>query len=152
MLATLLLCTVVGISDGDSLKARCSTEDGPRTLAIRLAEIDSPERGQPFGRQSRQQLAALCFGRPARVEPTALDRYGRTVAHVSCQGSDASAEQVRAGVAWVFDRYASAPTLYVLEADARQARRGLWSERSPVAPWTWRKRHQAERRVSIQAP
>jgi len=152
MLATLLFCTVIGISDGDTLTARCTSGHGPRTLAVRLAEIDSPETGQPFGRQSRQQLAALCWRRPARIEPTSIDRYGRTVARVTCQDKDAGAEQVRAGMAWVFDRYATHASLYRLEADARQARRGLWSAKSPVAPWTWRRRHQADRRASDQAP
>ena len=38
----LLLCLVVGVTDGDTLTARCGTE--PRqTLTIRLAEIDAPD-------------------------------------------------------------------------------------------------------------
>jgi len=149
MLTTLLLCTVIGISDGDTLTARCATEAGARTLAIRLAEIDSPERRQPYGWKSRQQLAALCFREAAHVRPASVDRYGRTVAHVTCRGADASAEQVRAGMAWVFDRYATHASLYRLEADARQARRGLWSAPDPVAPWDWRRREEARRMSAV---
>lgn len=33
------------------------------------------------------------------------DRYGRTVARVSCSGIDANTEQLRRGMAWVFTRY-----------------------------------------------
>jgi endonuclease YncB( thermonuclease family) len=151
MLTTLLLCTVIGISDGDTLTARCATEAGARTLAIRLAEIDSPERRQPYGWRSRQQLAALCLREAAHVRPASVDRYGRTVAHVTCRGADASAQQVRAGMAWVFDQYATQASLYRLEAEARQARRGLWSQADPVAPWEWRRREEA-RRVSAASP
>ena len=67
----------------------------------------APEKGQPWGNRSRQHLAALCFGKPAIVSPRVTDRYGRTVARVECDGVDVSAEQVRVGKAWVFDRYVS---------------------------------------------
>lgn len=140
MLTTLLLCTVVGVSDGDTLKARCNTAAGSQTVSIRLAEIDAPERGQRFGQRSRRQLSALCFRQSAQVRATTVDRYGRTVAHVSCQGSDASSEQVRTGMAWVFTRYASTTSpLHALEAQARKERRGLWVDGQPTAPWEWRR-------------
>jgi endonuclease YncB( thermonuclease family) len=41
MIEAALLCLVVGISDGDTLKVRCP--DQPQ-MVIRLAEIDAPER------------------------------------------------------------------------------------------------------------
>ena len=62
---------------------------------MRLAEIDAPEKVQPFGQRSRQQLADLCFNQEANIRETARDRFGRTVARVRCQGLDASAEQVK---------------------------------------------------------
>jgi len=68
-----------------------------------------------------------------------LDRYGRTVAHVSCNGIDANTEQVRAGMAWVFDRYVIDRRLYALQDEARTAHRGLWADAQPVAPWEWRR-------------
>lgn len=133
--ASVLLCVVVGIADGDSLQARC---DG-QTLKVRLAEIDAPERGQPFGTRSRQHLAAVCHQKPAELRPQTTDRYGRTVARVVCDGVDSSAEQVRAGMAWVFDRYVTDRSLYGLQDAARNARRGLWAASDPVAPWEWRR-------------
>jgi len=131
----LLLCLVVGISDGDTLRARCG--DAPE-ISVRLAEIDAPEKSQPFGQGSRQHLAELCFQKRAEVAPKARDRYGRTVARVSCEGTDASAEQVRAGMAWAFTRYLSDPSISRLEGEAKESRRGLWADASPVAPWEWR--------------
>jgi endonuclease YncB( thermonuclease family) len=110
--AFVLLCLVVGISDGDTLTAHCEAQqDRPAvTLKVRLSEVDAPEKAQPFGTRSRQRLAATCFGKPATVVPVVarggLDSYGRTIARVACAGVDANADQVRGGMAWVFDRYA----------------------------------------------
>jgi endonuclease YncB( thermonuclease family) len=150
MLPALLLCVVVGVSDGDTLTARCRTERAPATLKVRLAEIDAPEKAQRFGRRSKQHLSDLCFRRPAEIRPITIDAYGRTVAHVNCSRIDASEEQVRTGMAWVFTRYAQkSSALYRVEREARAARRGLWVDRSPVAPWEWRDptHDQFERRV-----
>jgi endonuclease YncB( thermonuclease family) len=131
----LLLCLVVGVTDGDTLKARCG--DAAMTT-IRLAEIDAPEKRQPFGERSRQHLAQLCFRKTAEVHPKARDRYGRTVARVNCAGHDASLEQVRAGMAWAYTGYVTDPAVKGLEASARIAPRGLWVDPAPMAPWEWR--------------
>ena len=112
----LLLCLVVGISDGDTLHARCG--DLPQ-ITVRLAEIDAPEKAQPFGQASRQHLAGLCFRKRAEILPKTRDRYGRTVARVTCEGVDANAEQVRAGFAWAYTRYLTDPTVRALEVEAQ---------------------------------
>ena len=140
MLAALLICSVIGVSDGDTLTARCATDGAPQIITVRLAEVDAPEKAQPYGSRSKQNLSALCFHKPAQVRPVSVDRYGRTVAHVTCDGHDASADQVRAGMAWVFVRYAAKGSpLYRLERDARAARRGMWADARQVAPWEWRR-------------
>lgn len=69
MFETLLLCVVVGISDGDTLKARCGPEGARQTITVRLAEIDAPEKHQPFGMRSREHLAEVCFQKPAEIRP-----------------------------------------------------------------------------------
>ena len=141
----LLFCVVVGISDGDTLTARChsATDANAQMVKVRLAEVDAPERHQPFGSRSRQSLASMCMRQNAEVRPVAarggLDVYGRTVAHVSCNGVDANSEQVRSGMAWVFDRYVTDRRLYALQDEARAERRGLWADVKPVAPWEWRR-------------
>lgn len=141
--SALLFCVVVGITDGDTLTARCDSATKAQMIKVRLTEVDAPEHHQPFGTRSREHLAALCFDQHAEVRPIAagggLDRYGRTVAHVSCNGTDANTEQVRAGLAWVFDRYVIDRRLYGLQDEARAARRGLWADAQPVAPWEWRR-------------
>ena len=63
------------------------------------------------------------------------------VADVSCQGRDAGADMVSSGMAWVFDRYVTPGDSYLrgLQADARAARSGLWSDPAPIEPWAWRR-------------
>jgi endonuclease YncB( thermonuclease family) len=131
----LLTALVVAISDGDTLTVR---PDGGEQMKVRIAEIDAPESRQPFGAASKRSLSDLCFKVRAEIRPQKTDRYGRTVARVSCRGKDASAHQVRTGMAWVFDRYVTDSALYKLQDEARAAGRGLWSEPAPVPPWEWR--------------
>lgn len=135
-----LLCLVVSVSDGDTLTARCGDPGQFYQVKVRVSAIDAPEKAQPFGQRSRQALADLCFQQPAAITPRGRDRYGRTVADVECRGQDAGQAQVRAGMAWVFDRYARGyESLYRLQAGAREARAGLWTDAEPVPPWDWRK-------------
>jgi len=126
---------VVAIQDGDTLTLLVNQKQ----VKVRLADIDAPESKQPFGNRSKQSLAALCFDKEARLETQGKDRYGRTIATVYCTGSNVNAIQVRQGMAWVFDRYASPSSpLYAFQNDARAAHRGLWSDPNPIPPWEWR--------------
>lgn len=133
---------VVSVTDGDTLTVldRANTQH-----KIRLSEIDAPERRQPYGQRSRQTLADLCFRKTAEVLPVAIDRYRRTVARVSCDGVDANAFQVRAGMAWVYERYATGRALHRLQDVARSGRIGLWQDASPIPPWAWRRKPRIER-------
>lgn len=135
-----LLCLVVAIADGDTLTARCGDPGAYEQVKVRLAEIDAPEKAQPFGNRSRQQLAALCFQQVATIRPTTTDRYGRTVARVECQGQDANLEQVRAGMAWAYTRYLTDPAIASEQEAARAAGVGLWRDPDPMPPWDWRRR------------
>ena len=134
-LVGVFLAVVIGISDGDTITVLHEREP----VKIRLAEIDAPEKKQPFGTKSKQALSDLCFGKQAVITPKTIDRYGRTVARVKCDGQDASEQQVSSGMAWVFDRYVTDRSLYPLQDEARSARRGLWADADPVPPWEWRK-------------
>lgn len=135
--AAFLSCTVVGVFDGDTVKARC----GRSTIKVRLAEIDAPEMKQSFGTRSKWALSSLCLGQRARIENRGRDRYERVLGRVICAGKDASAEQVKSGMAWVYDGYATDENLYRLQDEARAQRRGLWSQTRPQPPWAWRQRN-----------
>ena len=74
-------------------------------------------------------------GKISAVDQTAKTRDGRTTARVTCNGTDAGAEQVRRGMAWAIE---GNDTLDSLQSEARAARRGLWAQVQPVPPWDWR--------------
>lgn len=134
-LSSAILCLVIAISDGDTIKAECNDQQ----IIVRLAEIDAPEKRQASGKESTESLKRLCLNKKATVKPETVDRYGRTVARVNCGGTDASSEQVKLGMAWVYDRFATDQELYALQDDARTKKRGLWRAKSPTPPWEWRK-------------
>ncbi|WP_252374255.1 thermonuclease family protein [Hydrogenophaga sp. 2FB] len=135
-----LLCLVVAISDGDTLKARCGEPGSYQQITVRISAIDAPEKGQDFGNVSRQHLAALCFQQVGGITPRGTDRYRRTIADVECRGKDVAQEQVRAGLAWYYVKYGKGyEHLAQVEQQARDAGRGLWSINA-VAPWDWRRR------------
>jgi endonuclease YncB( thermonuclease family) len=135
-----LVGRVVSVADGDTLTVLVESKQ----VKVRLDSIDAPERSQPYGRRSHESLSQLCSKRAARILEKGVDRYGRTVGVVVCDGVEANSEQVRRGMAWVFDRYAARNSpLYSLQGDARATRRGLWADPRPVAPWDWRRRPKA---------
>ena len=126
---------VVSVADGDTITVlRDRTQ-----VKVRLLEIDAPEKAQAFGTKSKESLSEMCFGKTAEVVDKGKDRYGRTLARVTCDGVDANAEQVRRGMAWVYDRYVTDKTLYAVQEEAKAERRGLWQDDKSVSPWEWRK-------------
>lgn len=133
---------VVGIADGDTLTLLTEQR---RQIRIRLSDIDTPERRQPFGTRARQALSGLAYGKAVRITVRDIDRYGRTVGRVYAGPQDINAEMVRRGAAWVYRRYSDDPDLLRLEQAAQSQKRGLWAlpEAERVPPWEWRA---AERR------
>lgn len=141
---------VVGVADGDTLTLLESAGRAGRPVMhrVRLAGIDAPERGQAFGRQAKRSLAELVYGKQVRVEIRDRDQYGRLVGRVFVGALDVNREQLRRGLAWVYRHYNADPDDLAAEAEARQARRGLWVEAHPVPPWEFR----ASRRQVSRAP
>lgn len=144
--AATLTGKVVAIADGDTLTLLTSDR---QQVKVRLAEIDTPERAQPYGTRARQALSDLAFGKQAKVESAEKDRYGRVVGRVHIDGVDVNRALIHQGAAWVYRQYNRDKSLLAVEADARTAKRGLWSlpEAERVAPWDWRK---GTKRVAAQ--
>jgi endonuclease YncB( thermonuclease family) len=127
--------TVVKVIDGDTLIVEDAAK---KRYRVRLAEIDAPERSQPFWKESARSLAELCHKKNATVGWSEQDNKKRYLGYVNCAGKDANAEQLRRGMAWGSPR-STKPTsaLYELEAYARLRRIGLWADDDPVPPWEW---------------
>lgn len=129
--------SVVGVTDGDTIKVLTADK---LQLKVRLTEIDAPERSQPFGNRAKQSLSEICFNKVAVIDSLGTDRYGRVLGRVTCNGVDANAKMVIDGMAWVYTKYNTDPSLITYQSKAKVARKGLWQEPNPVPPWEWRRR------------
>lgn len=122
------------VLDGDTVVIR----DGEQHYHLRLLDIDAPERQQAYGKQARRSLQQLCIS-DIRVEAHGTDRYGRTLGHLFCDGTDASTHQVTHGMAWFSERFSQRHDLLAAQQQARQKKLGLWQQHDPLSPWRWRK-------------
>lgn len=107
---------VINIVDGDSITVRAGNEN----FRIRLAEIDAPERGQPWGTRSKQDLAAMVAGKTVTIQPRDTDRYGRTIALVFSGGRNINQDMVALGSAWAYRAYLRDSSFLQTEAGARE--------------------------------
>lgn len=130
---------VIAVMDGDTIMVLRDSEK----IKIRLANIDAPEKDQAFGPPARESLSEMVRKQQVRINSQAVDQYGRMVATVALDGRNVNEEQVRRGMAWEYSHYHGDRGYIALQNEAQQARRGLWSQSSPVAPWQWRKTHPA---------
>ncbi|EBC1886537.1 thermonuclease family protein [Salmonella enterica] len=138
---------VVRVLDGDTIDVLIDR----KTVRVRLADIDAPERGQAFGSRARQRLADLTFRQHVEVIEQDTDRYGRILGVVfvavrypdnpAPQQANVNALMVREGLAWAY-RYRGQPTspqMFELEQQARRQKIGLWSDPTAQEPWKWRR-------------
>jgi endonuclease YncB( thermonuclease family) len=129
---------VVAITDGDTIKILTIEK---KQIKVRLASIDTPEKGQPYGKRAKQVLSDKIFGKQVNVEKVTTDRYKRMIGKVYLGDRYINAEMVSDGVAWVYRKYNKDPHLLELEKQAQEQKIGLWGlqEDQKVPPWEWRK-------------
>jgi len=68
--------TVTRVIDGDTFLTKS------RKHAVRLANVDAPEKGRKGGSKATQRLKSLIQGKKVEVNTVARDTYGRSVATV----------------------------------------------------------------------
>lgn len=129
---------VVAIKDGDTFVLLNAKNE---QITIRLAEIDCPESGQDFGKNAKQFLSRLIFGKIVNCQIITTDSYGRSIGKVYIDGFYVSEELVKNGLAWHYKKYSTSEKLAALEYEARKNKIGLWSVPGAVAPWQWRKKY-----------
>jgi endonuclease YncB( thermonuclease family) len=129
---------VTEVLDGDTIKV----SRNHRNVTIRLNGIDAPEKGQVYGHQSTLFVVTQSFGQDVTVQTYGKDKYGRTIADVLLlDGTNVNHELVKDGWCWWYRKYAPGDTvLEGLEKEAREGRKGLWTDQNPVPPWEWRKK------------
>ncbi|WP_096168681.1 thermonuclease family protein [Enterobacter hormaechei] len=138
---------IVRVLDGDTVEI---LDPGNRLTRVRLAGIDAPEKSQPFGQRSRQELSSMVVQRHVTVTGSDTDRYGRLLGTVWLGATDVNAEQIRKGLAWAY-RYHGKPVrsdYATLEDEARRQATGLWSVPGQTEPWRWRSKHHERGSIS----
>lgn len=129
---------VTNVHDGDTLT--CHTTASQRGFVVRFAGIDAPETGQMYWRVARDRLKELAAS-GTLADCYKQDQYGRQVCRLrSPKGNDLADAMIGEGLAWHAVRFADEQTpeerarYAKLEAEARQAKRGLWAEPDPMPP------------------
>lgn len=130
---------VVSVTDGDTLTILINKVP----YKIRLAQIDTPEKGQSYGSKAKKVLSDLVFNKIISITIETIDRYGRYVADIHFEGKHINAEMVKLGAAWVYRKYVRDKSLYDIENEAKAAKIGIWSlpESEQVPPWQWRRKN-----------
>ncbi len=135
-----LIGRVVKVSGGDTITVLDSSKAQHK---IRFHGIDAPEKKQAFGNASRKFLAGLVANREVRVAWSKRDRYQRILGTVFVDGKDVNLEMLKAGMAWHYKKYDTNPAYAKAETEARTARRGLWQDKNPTPPETFRHKGRA---------
>lgn len=71
---------VVGISDGETVTARCGAAGSCAPVNVRLCGKDTPEQRKPFGERAKQARSDLAYISAATVEVQAAELPRRSIA------------------------------------------------------------------------
>ncbi len=139
--ATTLSGVVFVVIDGDTVlfKPDFAPATSRTFMKLRLADIDAPEKDQPYGEASTRVLTGLVLNQHVEVDIVATDIYGRSIARIQMGAAQLNTELVRRGAAWASTRARSDTGLLDAQGEARRARRGLWQAADPMPPWDWRR-------------
>ncbi|ENA1802747.1 thermonuclease family protein [Flavobacterium psychrophilum] len=127
---------VVGIKDGDTVVVLDSLNN---QTTLRLAEVDCPEKSQPFGTKAKQFTSDQIYLKTIKYVVTDVDRYGRSIAMIYYDNNKyLSAEIIKAGMGWHYKRYSTSKELALIEDNAKKNKKGLWVDVNPIEPSEWR--------------
>jgi endonuclease YncB( thermonuclease family) len=127
---------VIRILDGDTIEVL--HEKKPER--IRLYGIDCPEKGQAFGQKAKQATSSLLFGKEVKIESHGRNKHRRTLGTVFDGDLNVNQELVKEGWCWWFRKFVPKDqTLKQLEQEAKEAKKGLWTDPNPVPPWLYRR-------------
>jgi micrococcal nuclease len=127
---------VIAIKDGDTVVVIDSLNT---QTTLRLAEVDCPEKNQPFGTKAKQFTSDQVYLKTVKYVVTDIDRYGRSIAMIYYDNNKyLSAEIIRAGMGWHYKKYSKSIELAEIEIQAQKEKSGLWIDNNPKSPSEWR--------------
>src|SRR6266850_2163345 len=113
-------------------------------VRVRLLAMAAPEKNQAYAQVAQQHLSDLILNKYVVVHYSSL-REGYLVGQVLFGDMDVGAQMIRDGVAWYdkTDEKRLSETEQRVYAESQEAarneRRGLWQDESPISPWDFRK-------------
>tara|TARA_X000000368_G_C23032860_1_gene713359 strand:- start:361 stop:870 length:510 start_codon:yes stop_codon:yes gene_type:complete len=136
-LPSVIYAKVIKVIDGDTIHLR-NKKYGK--IKVRLAEIDAPERDQPYGEEAKVALKKIILNKSVKLNKVAIDRYNRVIGIVYYNDLEINYFLVRNGFAWCYDKYNKREKIKNAENYARSEKIGIWLyEKNVIAPWDWRK-------------
>jgi endonuclease YncB( thermonuclease family) len=143
-----LVAKLLKVKDGDSLLVELDSGE----IDVRLDSVDAPEYDQPGGAEAAAHLSTLLKGHSTiMLEVVTQDAYERLIAQVIVPGDEGTEVHVnelmvRSGNAWAYRRYLKDTNYCRWEAEARDAKRGLWALESSAwgYPSDWRRRKRGQ--------
>ena len=136
-----MACTVWLLRAGKGWKSVVTLLPGMfyTTVVTSFILWTSAEKDQPWGGESAAVLKGWVYGRDVRVEFAKRDQYGRILGIVFNGTNDVNLAMGRSGNAWHYSHFDKTPAYGAAEREAKDARRGLWSQPDPINPYDWRK-------------
>ncbi|PIA17662.1 staphylococcal nuclease [Coemansia reversa NRRL 1564] len=162
---------VIDVSDGDTLRLYHTPlirwfETAPQkkrglskyTISVRLSAVDAPEvshfgkPAQPLSEEAKQLLSDQVLGKRVTVKPLSKDQYGRIVATITYRRflglikTNVSHVMLRQGMASLYTgggaKYDGEKELLErIEADAKQAKRGIWGLKKYESPAEYKRKN-----------
>jgi endonuclease YncB( thermonuclease family) len=105
-------------------------------MCPRKAKRSASERNRP--------MSALVLGKDVDFDHISIDRYGRLVAIVQVDGTDAGLELIKQGLCWVYEKYVGQASVEI-QSRYRDAQHAAQAERAGPGKtltgtaMTWRK-------------
>lgn len=124
---------VVDVESGDEVTVEF---EGQRKV-IRLRDVYSPVRGQPYFKEARKFTKDLTAKQIVTVRYHGKQKKEFILADIFLEnGSEIKYELVKNGFAWRW-KHALNYKLLTLQNDARSQKKGLWKIKKPIPPWEW---------------
>lgn len=88
---------VIGVIGGDSIKVLYKGKE----WKIRLAGIEAPQEGQPYGSEARKFILSYAMGQTVAIRTTVMDRAGSAIGEVTLPDERNLGEELaKRGFAW----------------------------------------------------
>lgn len=131
---------VLAVEDSDRVKI--ATDEG-NIYSLTLLGVDAPDEKQDHFKNAKKRLAELVRGKEVTVI-LRTNEMNETFATVYAGAEDVGLRLIQDGLAWYSprrgrDQNAADRDKYIqAENSARSAKTGLWKDKDPIAPWTFR--------------